>query len=427
MSSKLMLRASAATIALLAAGNAFAADLPAKAAPPVIVEEHCKAALSTPSYGPTIKAPTDNNCWASPIGDLYLGGALSGYAYSFQSAQFAYAAPTPGTDPERTSRLDFSNAMLWIQKADGPFQFFVAAGLYSIPGLGLPVYQSWDQNSLLFGPVPAAYGKYQINEEWSVQGGRMFTNIGSELPFTFQNINISRGLLFGQENIINQGAQVNYSSGPLSASVAVTDGFYSGELNWVTGAITYKLDDSNTIGVNGGTHFNNFNSATRGFGFQFATPLALQNSSIVSANYTYANGPWTVTPYIQYTAVDSNAGLGLIGAETFGASILAAYNFTDNFSLGGRFEYITQSGNRNDPFGRTNVLYGPGSEAFSYTITPTFTYGRYFLRGEYAHVDLASFQRGTAFAGGGVLGLGFGRFGNKSGQDRYLIETGFTF
>ncbi|GEP11923.1 outer membrane beta-barrel protein [Methylobacterium gnaphalii] len=426
MSSKLVLRGSAATLAILAAGSAFAADLPVKSAPPIVVEEHCKATLSTPAYGPTIKAPTDNNCWASPIGDLYLGGAFTGYAYSFQDP-FSAVAPPPGTDPDRNSRLDVSNALLWVQKADGPFQFFALAGLYSIPALGAPVYYSYDQNSLLFGPVPIVFGKYQVNEEWSIQGGRMPTNIGSEAPFTFQNINISRGLVFNQENLINQGAQVNYSSGPWNASLAVTDGFYSGELNWITGLITYKIDDANTIGVNGGTHFSKFNSGLRGPGFQFATPLALQNSSIISANYTYSNGPLTIAPYIQYTSVDRDAALGLAGAETFGAAILAAYNFSDWFSLGGRFEYITQSGNRNDPLGRTNVLYGPGSEAFSYTITPTFTYGRYFLRGEYSHVDLANFQRGDAFAGGPNLGFGFGRLGNKSGQDRYMVETGFTF
>ena len=252
MSSKLMLRASIATFTLLAAGTAFAADLPSKAAAPVVVEEHCKATISTPSFGPTIKAPTSSSCWASPIGDLYLGGALSGYAYSFSNPFSTSLAPLHTTGDEGT-RLDISNAMAWIQKADGAFQFYVQAGLYSIPSLGLPVYKSFDQNSLLFGPVPVAFGKYQINDEWSFQAGRMFTNIGSELPFTFQNMNISRGLLFNQENIINQGVQVNYSSGPWNASLAVTDGFYSGELNWITGLVTYKIDDASTVGINGGT------------------------------------------------------------------------------------------------------------------------------------------------------------------------------
>jgi hypothetical protein len=226
--------------------------------------------------------------------------------------------------------------------------------------------------------------------------------------------------------VINQGVQVNYSDGPWAASFAATDGFYSGEINWVTGAITYKIDPANTIGINGGTHFSsytNFDSTTsRGLRFQFATPATLQNSSIISANYTYADGPWILTPYIQYTNVERNAVLGLAGAETFGGALLASYAFTDNFALAGRVEYITQSGNRGNPFGQSSVLYGAGSSAFSFTVTPTFTFDRYFLRGEFSTVQLYDI---STF--GGIVGTGFGRNGLKTSQERYMIETGITF
>jgi hypothetical protein len=40
---------------------------------------------------------------------------------------------------------------------------------------------------------------------------------------------------------------------------------------------TYKLNDANTIGINGGTHFSDFDASTRSPRFQFATihgPLA---------------------------------------------------------------------------------------------------------------------------------------------------------
>ena len=145
----------------------------------------------------------------------------------------------------------------------------------------------------------------------------------------------------------------------------------------------------------------------------------------MSVNYTYANGPWTITPYVQYTTVDADASLGIVGsASTFGGAILAAYSFTDNFSLAGRFEYITQDGNRLNPV-TTSLLYGPGSSAFSYTITPTFTFDRYFIRGEYSHVDLQDIQVGNLLAG--TLGTGFGKTGNKKSQDRFMIETGITF
>jgi hypothetical protein len=415
----------ALTAVLLSSVCAYAADLKAPVAP-APVPASCKAEITFPAYGGFIKQNPNPACLTiGGLGDIYVGGAVSGYFYT-QSNQFPAAFAPPGVSGDRAARADISNLMGFIQKADGPFQFYAAFGAYTIPGLGAPVYSAFDQTDLLYSPVPIVFGKYVINDNWSIQGGRMPTLIGSELPFTFQNLNISRGLLFNQENVINQGVQVNYSDGPWAASFAATDGFYSGEINWVTGAITYKIDPANTIGINGGTHFSsytNFDSTTsRGLRFQFATPATLQNSSIISANYTYADGPWIVTPYIQYTNVERNDALVLAGAETFGAALLASYAFTDNFALAGRVEYITQSGNRANIPLQSNILYGPGSSAFSFTVTPTFTFDRYFLRGEFSTVQLYDI---STF--GGIAGTGFGRNGLKTSQERYMIETGITF
>jgi hypothetical protein len=284
--------------------------------------------------------------------------AVTGYGY-IQSNPTLFN--TPGGVPfstDRGDRVDFSNLQTWIQKADGPFQFFVQAGAYSIPGLGLPIYNTFAQTDALFTPLPVAYGKFVINDLFSIQGGRMPTLIGSEAPFTFQNININRGLLFNQENVINHGVQLNYADGPWSVSVAGTDGFFSGEITWFTGAVTYKVDDNNTFGINGGLNLGRQNTTLRSPRYQFATPNSLQNSGIVSVNYTYSNGPLTITPYLQFTNVERDPRANIpVGASTFGAAVLATYSFTDNFSLGGRLEYITQSGNPNDLV-FTNLLYG---------------------------------------------------------------------
>ena len=402
--------------AFLAGGQVFAADL-VKKAPPPPAPEACKATLIGPSFGPTIKANPDPFCFPTPIGEIYVGGALSGYAYT-QSNQTLLTTP-PGVrfSSDRGDRIDFSNLQAWIQKADGPFQFFVQAGAYTIPGLGLPLYSTFAQTDALFTPLPVAFGKFVVNDNLSIQGGRMPTLIGSEAPFTFQNINITRGLLFNQENVINQGVQINYADGPWSVSVAGTDGFFSGEITWFTGNVSYKLDDNNTFGLNGGLNLGRQNTTLRSLRYQFATPNAQQNSGIFNANYTYSNGPLTITPYFQYTNVDRDPGIGIFAsASTYGGAILAAYNFTDNFSLGGRLEYIAQSGRPTDVV-FTNLLYGPGSSAFSVTVTPTFTYDRFFLRGEYAHVELYD----------STPGFRFGRAFTRNSQDRFLIETGITF
>ncbi|KMO11625.1 hypothetical protein SQ03_26540 [Methylobacterium platani JCM 14648] len=413
---------SSLTVALLSSGSAFAADLAAPAPAPVAVVESCKATLSLPAYGGVIKPNPNPSCFTlGGFGDIYVGGALTGYAYT-QTNPFPFSsAPLPS---DRAGRVDFTNIQGWIQKADGPFQFYVQAGVYAIPSLGFVNYSALQQTDLLFTPLPVAFGKYVFNDNWSIQGGRMPTLIGTEAPFTFQNLNISRGLLFNQENIINHGVQVNYSEGPWSASVAGTDGFFSGEISWLTGAVTYKLDDNNSFGINGGTNLGRTNAFAQSLRYQYATPGLQQNSGIVSVNYTYSNGPWAITPYFQYTNVPRDFRLGIVeGASTYGGAVLASYTFSDNFALAGRVEYIAQTGDR--LLGGTSLLYGAGSSALSLTVTPTFTFDRFFVRGEYSRVQLYDITRGDlAF---GTLGTGFGRTGNRTSQDRYMIEGGITF
>lgn len=425
MTSKLILRAAAATLTTLAAGHARAADMPAPPAPAPVVVETCKAAITFPAFGGVIKQNPNPACLTTGIGDIYVGGAVTGYAYHSTNPFSGLLAP-PGVPADREYRVDFSNLQAFIQKADGPFQFYVATGLYTFPALGLPNYSSFDQTDLLFTPLPIAFGKYVFNDNWSIQGGRMTTLIGSELPFTYQNLNIQRGLLFNQENIINQGVQVNYADGPLAVSVAGTDGFFSGEISWFTGAATYKLDDFSTVGINGGLNLGRTNAFGRSLRYQFSTLPLQQNSGILSVNYTYANGPWIVTPYFQFTNVEADPAIGIFGsASTVGGALLASYAFTDIFALAGRVEYIEQSGNFRNPGTTPSLLYGPGSSAFSFTITPTFTFDRFFVRGEFSHVELFDTQIGNLAQG--TLGSGFGRTGNRRSQERFLIEGGITF
>lgn len=409
---------------LLSSTAGFAADMPAPAPAPAPVEP-CKATLIGPAYNGVIKANPTPTCFAAgPLGDLYVGGALTGYGY-VQSNPFSnFATPAAPDERDRSARFDFSNLQGWIQKPEGMFQFYVQGGGYAIPQLGVANVGSIAQTDLLFTPLPVAFGKIQINDAWSIQGGRMPTLIGSEAPFTFQNLNINRGLLFVQENVINQGVQLNWAEGPWSVSVAGTDGFFAGDITWFTGSVAYKIDDSNTVGINGGLNLGSQNVFARSPRYQFATPVYQQNSGIFNVNYTYSNGPWIVTPYFQYTNVEADPRAGIFSsASTYGGAILAAYSFTDNFALAGRLEYEEQSGGRGVI--PTSLLYGPGSNAFSVTVTPTFTWDRYFLRVEYAHVELGGITRGSLAAG--TLGTGFGRDGNKTSQDRYMVETGITF
>ncbi|HEX5263981.1 MAG TPA: outer membrane beta-barrel protein, partial [Phenylobacterium sp.] len=76
-----------------------------------------------------------------------------------------------------------------------------------------------------------------------------------------------------------------------------------------------------------------------------------------------------------------------------------------------RAEYISSSGSQ------VSLLYGPKSDAWSFTVTPTVQFKTFFVRGELAYVKIDK----------GTKGFELGAFANKDEQSRAMIETGFLF
>jgi len=340
---------------------------------------------------------------ARPIGDLMkfdLNGVVSGLGIVQDHA----------VSGDRSARVDASNAMVMIQKPDGLVQYYLQVGAYSIPALGAPYISSGKAVDKLFSPLPVAYIKLAPTSNFSLLAGNLPTLLGAEYTFTFQNINIERGLLWNQENLVNRGVQANYTIGPVSASLSWNNGFYSNSYTWITGSLAYAINSANTLSFAGGGQvgFSKFSN--------FATPPLLNNSQIYNLIYTYSNSPWIIQPYFQWTIVPHNPQLGVSKTtSTLGGAILTSYALTDNFSLGARLEGIGSTGNATD--GSANLLYGPGSDAWSITLTPTYQYKNFFARGE------ASFVQAVGYTPGDV-------FGNKNrnpAQVRGVLETGILF
>jgi hypothetical protein len=64
-----------------------------------------------------------------------------------------------------------------------------------------------------------------------------------------------------------------------------------------------------------------------------------------------------------------------------------------------------------------NLLYGPDSGAYSFTVTPTYQKDGFFLRGEFSYVHIT----------GLTAGLGFKTNGTGTDQPRGAIEAGIMF
>lgn len=372
------------------------------------------AAVAEPLQAPAFSGPLKPNpdpltFDAGGLGKLHVSGQLTGIGL-WQTNAIPYSSPS-NTHP----LFDLGNAQVQVQTSGAPVQIYVQGGMYSLPALGTTYMRANDTVKNLYGPIPVAYGKVQITPELSIQAGLLPTLIGAESTFTFQNMNIARGLLWNQEPAISRGVQVNYTTGNFTTSVSLNDGFYSGKMNWVSALASWAISPAHTVSV---VAAGNLGETAK---TSLATPLAQNNSSIFNIIYAYSSGSLTISPYLQYTRVAANRDIGVERkAETLGAAILARYAFTDKLSLAGRAEYITSSGGScgaRPDCAQTNLLYGPGSRAWSLTITPAYQHGIFFARAEASYTRINGLESG----------YGFGRNFDKRDQVRGMIEAGILF
>ena len=71
---------------------------------------------------------------------------------------------------------------------------------------------------------------------FNVEIGALPTLVGAEYTFTFENMNIERGLLWNQEPAISRGIQLNDTYKKLTLSFSWNDGFYSNRYTSLSGS-----------------------------------------------------------------------------------------------------------------------------------------------------------------------------------------------
>jgi hypothetical protein len=311
----------------------------------------------------------------------------------------------PGDD---STQAALSNGQIFLQKTDGWWQFYVQAGAYTLPALATPFLATDKTLTNFYGAVPVAFLKLQPAKNTSIQIGALPTLIGAEYTFSFENMNIERGLLWNQETAVSRGIQINQTMGKFTASLSWNDGFYSNRYTWLSGSLAYSHGPHTLAFVAGGNYSQTAYQTP-------ATPVQ-NNGSIYNVIYTFSKGSWLVQPYFQYTSVPTNAKIGIVkGASTTGGAILVNHTFKHGFSLPVRWEYISSSGSAAEQ--SVNLMFGPGSAGTSITVTPTFQYGGFFFRGDLSWVHASSYTPGYVF----------GPAGMNNNQPRAVAEIGFMF
>lgn len=338
-------------------------------------------------------------------------GTFSLYSAHTSGVNATGALDTPaGIDDD--ARTDLSNGLVTFAKNAGRLRFGLTAGVYAFPTVGEalnPTVQA-NANTALYGYVPQYYVAFVPDEHVTVSAGQLATLLGQEDGFTYQNINVQRGLVWAAEPVFSRGVRFQYTQGKFTGDLEYDDGYYSGSHRAFEGLLGWAPSQSIDLQ----------------FAFirpQADTPgnmtSAIANKTEYDVMLTQQIGKLQLLPYALFIDSPANAAIGYASNEAAtGAAFLADYAVNDRFSVGARYEWFADHSGAGDTSANADFLgYGPGSRAASFTITPAYKAGLYFVRAELSTVDAID----------ATPGLAFDASGDGRVQTRVLVETGVEF
>jgi hypothetical protein len=368
-------------------------------------------AASPPASASPAPTPTPT---ASPYAYGTIGGAFTVYGFQTNGGTNATGALDTPTGADRQGRDDVGNMLVNASYTSGLYKASITGGGYSFLTVGQAINPTFQHaaNTYLYTWVPLASAQYTSpDQHWTIVAGKLGTMLGAEGIFTYQNIDVERGLAWSMEPVISRGVHVGYTSGPWTFAVEANDGFYSG---W--GHVTPEYELAWSPNLSTSVTFVGINPPRNTPGNPTA---AIANKSEYNLIYSHTMGRWQLSPYFLWVQSPASTKLGYTSAESaWAASLLATYTFSPLYSLGFRVEDVSNTSATSDTGPNADLIgYGPGSGAMTYTITPTYKFaGNGLLRLEFAHVTLRNFTGG----------FGFGPTGSDANQNRFGLEFGVT-
>ena len=155
--------------------------------------------------------------------------------------------------------------------------------------LGVPFAKTGPTTTGLFGPFPVGYAKL-VKGNFNIEIGALPTLVGDEYTFTFENMNIERGLLWNQEQAVSRGIQLNDTYKKLTLAFSWNDNFYSDRYTSLSGSLAYAINAANTITfVGAGNAGNTYVRIGPANSFP-VTPAYQNNEQVYNLIYTYTKG-----------------------------------------------------------------------------------------------------------------------------------------
>jgi len=201
-------------------------------------------------------------------------------------------------------------------------------------------------------------------KNFNIKAGRILTNIGGEAPYTWQNINIQRGLVWNGEPVYYNGVRVSGNFGAYSFYVGVNDRDTSDGKMALEAGVGGELSYKTSVSLN------------------ILIPDSKDNNPTKVYNLTFTSDYFEKAPITFYVDYLSRPKKGQ-DTQSIGAALLVDFKVNEQISVGSRVEYVNNDGDGN------NYGIGTGNNALTFTLTPKYQINKYlYVRGEASYVSL---------------------------------------
>jgi hypothetical protein len=369
-----------------------------------------------------------------PLGQLEGDAAADGYFFAQSGASRHSAVGNHSTG----GRLEAWEVELI--KPTNPadiWGFTLQAAEYQDINLGLNKPKNVNGDRFQTGPIRSAYLSIAPIPDFKVSAGQLPSIEGFESVFPWNNPVALRTAVNPSQNSNSKGIELDYDHGPYSGSLIFGDGYDTNVYNYLQFSGTDKFDAHNQFTIYGGAPVGVTGPNAFAYGEGGSPPggadgvggqqqLAVVNSNMIGAYYTWRNGGLTIIPEVQFQftpkltrfANDTSGGVSdNIPEDTgnFVAALFAMYKFPDtHYSIAGWAEYGTSYGSAAQDL----WFAAPNQKLAGFTVAPAWKYNKIYVRLNMGYVHLLNL---------GIPVAGYGGQGMERDQVIGLTEFGFVF